>query len=1067
MKYCKYCMSIIQEGAEVCPLCGRNLRGAEPMHRLQAGTVLAGKYVVGVALGEGGFGITYIGVNTVLGLKVAIKEYFPFGYVQRVATMSSTVTERSDLTEESFFKKGRARFLEEAQTLAKFNNEDGVVTVLDFFEENNTAYIVMEYLEGETLKAYIQRKGKLSYNETVELLMPVMHSLEKVHAKGLIHRDIAPDNIMLTVDGKVKLLDFGAARASDGGGKSMSVILKHGYAPEEQYRRKGEQGPWTDVYALSATVYKCITGATPDDATERAYRDEMKAPSVYGIDIDPACEAALLKGMSIFTEGRYKSVRELIRGLTGKDRTFTVAPVPAAHDVNTVVNASVDGEETVFSGAGANGEETVFSGAGADGEETVFAGTGADGEETVFANTDASAPSGKEPGLDAPANSEKVPEKESKKKKRIVPIIVSVGAVVLLFGIVGVVLGLIARNGKGDANTPTATDVVLIGDATATPPATVLEPTGPELTEIPEDTILPEETSTPDANATSQPTPENPISDIPGTAQATDTPAPTLESTAVSTVRVTATPTIITTATPTATPTGKSNPTATPTPTPTNRVTATPTGRVTATPTNRVTATPTMRPTATPTATPTVRVTPTPTPTPTATPTPRVTATPTPNSNNLVFRYDYDSKGYYVSPGENFNEKNLIIPDTYNGKPITDVSGFGNLSCIESVTIPEGATTIHQNAFWNCTNLKKITLPKTIEGIYQNAFFGCESLNEVTYNGSVADWCGVSFYDYSNINNFVVSSLVFNGELCIPDGVNTISQFAFQGCACINSVVMPKSVTYIQTGAFRNCYNIKEVKYNGSIENWCDITFDDINSNPCISNASLLINGKELTAIPNSVSYIKQYAFVGCDSLKNITIPNSVISIGKYAFANCHSLTSVSLPNSITIIEEWLFSDCSSLANVSIPESITRIKKYAFQGCTSLTRISIPDSVLNIGEFAFSNCTGLADIFLSNNISSISEYTFYCCTSLEHIELPSGINYIYRYAFQYSGLRSITIPGMIYDIGESAFEGCGITDIYYLGPIDSWKGYRFEYGWDRGMSYYYTVHCEDGDIIYN
>ena len=177
--------------------------------------------------------------------------------------------------------------MKEAKTLAKFNTEDDVVNVIDFFEENGTAYIVMEFVDGETLSDIVAQKGKLTPDETLALLLPVMDSLKKVHAQGLIHRDISPDNIMVT-NGKVKLLDFGAARSMQAeSNKSLSVMLKPGYAPEEQYRSKGEQGPWTDVYALCATMYKCVTGTTPDDATQRVYDDETKSPKELGIDIDP------------------------------------------------------------------------------------------------------------------------------------------------------------------------------------------------------------------------------------------------------------------------------------------------------------------------------------------------------------------------------------------------------------------------------------------------------------------------------------------------------------------------------------------------------------------------------------------------------------------------------------------------------------------------------------------------------------------------------------------------------------------------------------------------------------
>ena len=269
MNYCISCMLEIDQGAAECPYCRKKQSEEIPPHHLMPGTILKGRFLVGTALGEGGFGITYIGRDLQLDMRVAIKEFYPNGYVNRNNTVAPVVSIATYGEHRDFFEAGRERFLREARILARFSNEEGIVNVRDFFEENNTAYIVMEFLDGQTLKEYLKDNGTLTPDQTVSLLMPVMNSLKKVHAQGMIHRDIAPDNIML-VDGKVKLLDFGAARnVSSAANKSLSVMLKPGYAPEEQYRTKGEQGPWTDIYALSATMYKCITGITPDEAPDR------------------------------------------------------------------------------------------------------------------------------------------------------------------------------------------------------------------------------------------------------------------------------------------------------------------------------------------------------------------------------------------------------------------------------------------------------------------------------------------------------------------------------------------------------------------------------------------------------------------------------------------------------------------------------------------------------------------------------------------------------------------------------------------------------------------------------
>ena len=195
-------------------------------------------------------------------------------------------------------QKGKDSFLKEARTVARFRGTPGIVDVLNFFEANDTAYLVMEYLEGETLSHRL-RQHLFTADEIFRLMAPVFDTLEKIHAQGVIHRDISPDNIMLLGDGRLKLMDFGAARLMNySDQRSVSVVLKAGYAPLEQYSAKGEQGPWTDIYALCATLYKCITGKTPDDALDRADGDELQWPSELGFPISVQQEAVLKKGMA-------------------------------------------------------------------------------------------------------------------------------------------------------------------------------------------------------------------------------------------------------------------------------------------------------------------------------------------------------------------------------------------------------------------------------------------------------------------------------------------------------------------------------------------------------------------------------------------------------------------------------------------------------------------------------------------------------------------------------------------------------------------------------------------------
>lgn len=281
-------------------------------HLLPAGTILYGKYEVIKVLGEGGFGITYFGYNKVLDIPVAIKEYYPKGYASRIVSQNLTVT-ITDNTKNAYFDKWKMKFLTEARMLAKFANLPGIVNVYDFFEQNGTAYIIMEYLDGITLKNYVEQNGPMDTGTFFKRLIPVLTSLDKIHKQGLIHRDISPDNLMLMNDGFLKLFDFGAAREySDATQQNFSVIIKPCFAPEEQYRSKGVQGPWTDVYSICATIYFSITGIVPDDSLQRVFSDELKKPSQLGVKISPKIETVLLKGMSVRSTERFDSVMPLV-----------------------------------------------------------------------------------------------------------------------------------------------------------------------------------------------------------------------------------------------------------------------------------------------------------------------------------------------------------------------------------------------------------------------------------------------------------------------------------------------------------------------------------------------------------------------------------------------------------------------------------------------------------------------------------------------------------------------------------------------------------------------------------
>lgn len=287
----------------------------ENLHCLRKGTRLIGRYTIEKVLGQGGFGITYLGIDELHEKKVAIKEFFPQGIVTRNIEYEDAVTV-TFVGEKDNYNKGKEKFLKEARIMARFSKDEGIVKAQDFFEINNTAYIVMEYLEGITLKQYLRENERIEPEELLELFVPLIESLDEIHSQGLIHRDISPDNIMVLLGGKIKLMDFGAARDyTDFGEKSLSLILKPGYAPPEQYQTHGVQGPWTDIYALCATMYKCLTGENPPDAIERVMDDNLKEISEFGIPVSKQMEETIIKGMSISARNRYQNKEEFCEDL--------------------------------------------------------------------------------------------------------------------------------------------------------------------------------------------------------------------------------------------------------------------------------------------------------------------------------------------------------------------------------------------------------------------------------------------------------------------------------------------------------------------------------------------------------------------------------------------------------------------------------------------------------------------------------------------------------------------------------------------------------------------------------
>ena len=329
---CPHCMEELGElNGGFCPFCGFNAaQNPQPPEALPRESILHGKYLIGDVLGRGGFGITYIGFDLSLESKVAIKEYYPSGSAMRREGESSLYWNSTCASQTSRLG-AYDDFLKEARKMARVDSIPSIVRVRETFLENETAYIIMDYVEGETLKTRLRRDGVLTYSACYAMLRPMMEDLQKVHQLGIIHLDISPDNIMIQKDGSVKLLDLGAAKDLNKKSNGMSqLVTKNGFSPAEQYMENGKIGPWTDVYALCATIYYACYGKLVPQALERLDQDTLTFDLPAKEPLPQYAVETLKKGLAIRAAERIQSVEELMQQLDVSAAKHDPKPQPAA-----------------------------------------------------------------------------------------------------------------------------------------------------------------------------------------------------------------------------------------------------------------------------------------------------------------------------------------------------------------------------------------------------------------------------------------------------------------------------------------------------------------------------------------------------------------------------------------------------------------------------------------------------------------------------------------------------------------------------------------------------------------
>lgn len=314
---CMNCFSV-KGNYEVCPYCGyaEGTPPAQP-HYLTPGTILGNHFIVGTVIGVGGFGITYKCFDITLGVIVAVKEFYPIGLVNRSPGERRVGLLPGD--KKAQYKQRLGRFLMEAQSVAQFGKAKDIVNVYDYFEENGTAYIIMEYIDGVLLKDYLEKQGPMEPEAALSTIMPIIEAVKKIHSKGIIHRDVSPDNIFIASEDSIKIFDFGAAQLNDTkAGMDAEPVIKVGYSPIEQYRNSNDQGFYTDVYAVGAILYQMLTGVAPVESTEREFKDRLKSPKEAGAKISANVDRAVMEALAVRPELRFQNIQQFQDALQNK-----------------------------------------------------------------------------------------------------------------------------------------------------------------------------------------------------------------------------------------------------------------------------------------------------------------------------------------------------------------------------------------------------------------------------------------------------------------------------------------------------------------------------------------------------------------------------------------------------------------------------------------------------------------------------------------------------------------------------------------------------------------------------
>lgn len=1074
---CENCFQPLADGAAPCPHCGfapSLVANRQPL-ALPISSILIGKYVVGDILGMGGFGITYLAYDVKQDRRVAIKEYYPASLASRYPGRAEVLVLSGEKGEE--FKKGARKFYEEAELVSNFTGNPNLINVYEFFYQNNTAYYAMEYLDGEDLVHYLKTEGRgLSTGKLLFLLEKVSDALGLIHANNVLHRDITPDNIFVCKDGGIKLIDFGAARHyMTQESQSMSVILKEGFAPIEQYQKNGKQGPWTDIYALGATCYYMLTGKKPTGVFDRMQNDTLDFSNV-NVELARVLRAML----SIQPERRPQNVYALKailqkipivriplmprQGAAGGAQYVPpvipvppVVPVPPMEPIPPV--APVPPQMPLE-------PQVPFE------------------PQPPF-----------EPQMPLEPQPPFEPQMPFEPQAPIPP---------------EMPMEPIAPVPEATFDTPQEIPVPELGNE---PPVPIITPEERGMSEEQMQAIQDQLLENALRSLDGEPTPDEGSADPAMSDPASSAQKPgskkkkTLIGLLVAVLAVLAVASVGVVyffvnnqpTDPTEVPSpdeftdgtqggaeagslqfvatgntyavggwvpGDNTKITIPSTFDGKAVTSIAAGAFAGTEITSVSIpdsitsigneafqgcsgiTKVMLPTKLKTIGKNAFR---------ATGLTMITIPETVTSiGSMAFAdckslksLNFNAVDCGVEGGSSSVFQNSPLATVKFGNKVEVIPksllGDGNAFKFESVVLPASVTTVEANAFRNCTKLKSVTVSAGLKTVGNGAFEGCTSLATVDYAGSSTQWNKISIGSSNGCLTGAISfgeaeTLTFalkNGtyevtglgadastDVIIPStyngkSVTRIAAYAFEGTD-ITSVIIPGSVTAIGDGAFQNCESLTRVTLSEGLKT--------------IGAGAFAETRFSSITIPDTVTTIGQAAFLESEMLTSVRLPSNLKEIPAQAFRET-PLTSISIPDSVTSIGVEAFYDCSALKTARLPDELKTIGQMAFAG-TAITSLTIPESVTSIGANAFVQCESLKSVIYNAanctpawyNASSNTAYCLFSDCPLSSVAIGSSVKTIPAYLFADATssftFKSVKIPDSVTKIEDAAFYQC-------------------------------------------